>query len=155
MKNRLLFLLVPALLWASPGCEQHAHRQHIADPPVSEIWLWQDQIAAAKLIVEPLAPQPVGGLVVTSGRVTFDDLKVAHVMSPVTGRVSRIEAQPGQRVKKGDTLDTLAKRFNVSTRLISTWNNLKNKVALKPGRRIIIAKFTEKNGAMAPSVEKS
>jgi cobalt-zinc-cadmium efflux system membrane fusion protein len=25
-------------------------------------------------------------------------------MSPVTGRVSRIEAQPGQRVKKGDTL---------------------------------------------------
>jgi cobalt-zinc-cadmium efflux system membrane fusion protein len=46
----------------------------------------------------------VGGLVVTSGRVTFDDLKVAHVMSPVTGRVSRIEAQPGQRVKKGDTL---------------------------------------------------
>ena len=58
-------------------------------------------------------------------------------------------------VKRGDTLDTLAKRFNVSTRLISTWNNLKHKVALKPGRRIIIAKFTEKNGAMAPSVEKS
>jgi len=58
-------------------------------------------------------------------------------------------------VKKGDTLDALAKRFNVSARLISTWNNLKNKVALKPGRRIIIAKFTEKNGAMAPSGEKS
>ena len=58
-------------------------------------------------------------------------------------------------VKKGDTLDALAKRFNVSTRLLSTWNNLKNKVALKPGRRIIIAKFTEKNGAMAPAGEKS
>jgi membrane-bound lytic murein transglycosylase D len=58
-------------------------------------------------------------------------------------------------VKKGDTLDTLAKRFNVSTRLISAWNNLKSKVALKPGRRIIIAKFIEKNGTMAPSVEKS
>jgi membrane-bound lytic murein transglycosylase D len=58
-------------------------------------------------------------------------------------------------VKKGDTLDTLARRFNVSTRLISAWNNLKSKVALKPGRRIIIAKFIEKNGTMAPSVEKS
>jgi len=58
-------------------------------------------------------------------------------------------------VKKGDTLATLAKRFNVSARLLSTWNNLRNKVALKPGRRIIIAKFTEKNGAMAPSAEKS
>jgi membrane-bound lytic murein transglycosylase D len=49
----------------------------------------------------------------------------------------------------------LAKRFNVSTKLLSTWNNLKVKVALKPGRRIIIAKFTEKNGVMAPSGEKS
>jgi membrane-bound lytic murein transglycosylase D len=58
-------------------------------------------------------------------------------------------------VKKGDTLDALAKQFNVSARLLSTWNNLKNKIALKPGRRIIIAKFTEKNGAMAPSAEKS
>ena len=58
-------------------------------------------------------------------------------------------------VKKGDTLAAVAKRFNVSARLLSTWNNLKNKVALKPGRRIIIAKFTEKNGAMAPSAEKS
>lgn len=73
-------------------------------PPLTEIWLWRDQVRAAKLVVEPLAPQPVGGQVVTSGRVTFDDLKVAHVMSPVTGRVVHIDAQPGQRVKKGDTL---------------------------------------------------
>jgi cobalt-zinc-cadmium efflux system membrane fusion protein len=56
------------------------------------------------LVVEPLVQQPVGGSVVTSGRITFDDLKVAHVMSPVTGRVIRIDAQPGQRVKKGDPL---------------------------------------------------
>ncbi len=104
MKRRLLFLFVPVLLWAWTGCHQHAPRRRSADPPSNEIWLWQDQVTAAKLLVEPLALQPVGGLVVTSGRVTFDDLKVAHVMSPVTGRVVRIEAQPGQRVKKGDTL---------------------------------------------------
>jgi membrane-bound lytic murein transglycosylase D len=76
------------------------------------------------------------------------------------GRAAHASAKKGTfakyyTVKKGDTLDALAKRFNVSTRLLSTWNNLKNKVALKPGRRIIIAKFTEKNGAMAPSGEKS
>lgn len=58
-------------------------------------------------------------------------------------------------VKKGDTLEALSKRFNVSTRLLSSWNNLKSKVALKPGRRIIIAKFIEKNGEMVPSREKS
>jgi len=104
MTRPLPLLLLPALFWAATGCEQHPRHQHSADPPSNEVWLLQDQFAAAKLVVEPLAPQPVGGLVVTSGRVTFDDLKVAHVMSPVTGRVVRIEAQPGQRVKKGDTL---------------------------------------------------
>jgi membrane-bound lytic murein transglycosylase D len=76
------------------------------------------------------------------------------------GRTAQASAKKGifakyYTVKKGDTLDALAKRFNVSTRLLSAWNNLKVKVALKPGRRIIIAKFTEKNGAMAPSGENS
>jgi cobalt-zinc-cadmium efflux system membrane fusion protein len=101
----LFFLFCSAMLCACHGQSDDSNpSRHAADPPANEIWLWQDQVAAAKLVVEPLAPQPVGGLVVTSGRVTFDDLKVAHVMSPVTGRVVRIEAQPGQRVKKGDTL---------------------------------------------------
>ena len=76
------------------------------------------------------------------------------------GRAPQASAKKGSfakyyTVKKGDTLDALSKRFNVSTKLLSTWNNLKHKVALKPGKRIIIAKFTEKNGAMAPSGEKS
>ena len=76
------------------------------------------------------------------------------------GRTPHASAKKGNyskfyTVKKGDTLITLAKRFNVSTKLLSTWNHLKNKVALKPGRRIIIAKFVEKNGEMIPSGEKS
>jgi len=58
-------------------------------------------------------------------------------------------------VKRGDTLISLAKRFNVSAKLLSAWNNMKLKVALKPGRRIIIAKFTEKNGEMVPATAKS
>jgi membrane fusion protein, heavy metal efflux system len=92
------------VLVAAAACEHRTTQTRSADPPVGEVWLWPDQVASAKLVVEPLAPQPVGGLVVTSGRVTFDDLKVSHVMSPVTGRVVKIEAQPGQRVKRGDTL---------------------------------------------------
>ncbi|MDD2581633.1 MAG: transglycosylase SLT domain-containing protein [Desulfuromonadaceae bacterium] len=54
-------------------------------------------------------------------------------------------------VKRGDTIHSLAKRFSVSARLLSAWNSIKAKVALKPGRRIIIAKFTEKNGGMVPA----
>jgi membrane fusion protein, heavy metal efflux system len=86
-----------------PGCQRREAKPSAA-PPTTEVWLAPEQATAAKLLVEPLEPQPVGGVVVASGRVTFDDLHVAHVLSPVTGRVVKIEAQPGQRVKKGDTL---------------------------------------------------
>jgi membrane-bound lytic murein transglycosylase D len=43
-------------------------------------------------------------------------------------------------VRKGDTLYSLARRFKVSTKVLSAWNNLKNVVALKPGKRLIVAK---------------
>jgi len=57
-------------------------------------------------------------------------------------------------VKKGDTLDSLARQFKVTTKLLSTWNNLKGKMALKPGRRLVVARFTEKNGEMVPAGSK-
>ena len=53
-------------------------------------------------------------------------------------------------VKKGDTLYSLARRFNVSTRILSAWNGIKGKIALRSGRRIIVAKYVEKSGAMVP-----
>jgi len=56
-------------------------------------------------------------------------------------------------VKKGDTLASLARRFNVSAAILSAWNNLKGKVALRPGKRIIVAKYMEKQGTMSPVVE--
>jgi cobalt-zinc-cadmium efflux system membrane fusion protein len=102
MRRLKTLLACLALFSACRGEQRSDHRA--VEPPLSEIWLWQDQVSAAKLVIEPLAPQPVGGLVVATGRVTFDDLKVAHVISPVTGRVVRIEAQLGQRVEKGDGL---------------------------------------------------
>lgn len=76
------------------------------------------------------------------------------------GRTARSVATKGSfskyyTVKKGDTLGAVAKRFNVSTKLLTAWNNLKATVALKPGHRIIIAKFTEKNGTMVPAASKS
>lgn len=43
-------------------------------------------------------------------------------------------------VRKGDTLITLARRFKVSAKLLASWNNLKGQVALKPGKRLIVAK---------------
>ena len=43
----------------------------------------------------------------TTGRVTFDDQRVAHVYSPVTGRVVSVDAALGQRLKRGAPLATI------------------------------------------------
>ena len=105
--NQERFSLVVTLAFAvsfGPACHRRATANPAAEPPTTEVWLAPEQAVAAKLVVEPLEPQPVGGVVVASGRVTFDDLQVSHVLSPVTGRVVKIEAQPGQRVKRGDAL---------------------------------------------------
>lgn len=48
-------------------------------------------------------------------------------------------------IKKGDTLYSLAKRFKVTTTILSAWNNMTEKVALRPGKRIIVAKYSTKN----------
>jgi membrane-bound lytic murein transglycosylase D len=52
-------------------------------------------------------------------------------------------------IKKGDTLSTLARRFKVTARILTAWNNLKIRVALKPGKRLIIAKYQDKKGSAA------
>jgi len=51
-------------------------------------------------------------------------------------------------VRKGDTLHSVAKKFNVSAKILAAWNNLKERIALRPGKRIIVAKFVGKKGAV-------
>ncbi len=58
-------------------------------------------------------------------------------------------------VKRGDTLTSVARQFNVSIKVLAAWNNLKGKVALKPGRRIVVAKFAEQKDGALVAAEKS
>jgi cobalt-zinc-cadmium efflux system membrane fusion protein len=76
----------------------------MAPVPSGEAWISAKQIADAHITVATIGDHDVGGAIVTSGKVTFDDLRVAHVFSPVTGRVTKILAQPGERVKKEQPL---------------------------------------------------
>jgi cobalt-zinc-cadmium efflux system membrane fusion protein len=71
------------------------------------VWLTPAQVAEAKIEVTPIGQQVVDETILTSGTVTLDDLRTGHVFSPVTGRVSKISAQLGQHVKKGDPLATI------------------------------------------------
>ena len=72
--------------------------------PPGQAWLSPKQLQDSQIVVAPVGKHDVGGSVVTSGKVTFDDLRVSHVFSPVSGRVTQILAQPGQRVKKDQPL---------------------------------------------------
>jgi cobalt-zinc-cadmium efflux system membrane fusion protein len=54
--------------------------------------------------VAPVDEHSIDDTVLASGRVAFDDARVAHEFSPVAGRVTQIKAVLGQTVKKGDPL---------------------------------------------------
>jgi len=95
-------LVVACALVAS--CRAGGGEPAAPPPPSGEVWLTDQQVSDGHIAVQMVAVHAVGNDVVTSGKVTFDDLRVAHIYSPVTGRVSRILADPGQRVKKGGAL---------------------------------------------------
>ncbi len=86
------------------GCKARSAGTAADQPPNGEVWVTEQQLTDGHIAVQPVGIHTVSNDVVTSGKVTFDDLRVAHVFSPVTGRVSRILAEPGTRVKKGAPL---------------------------------------------------
>ena len=100
-----LAALGPALASCNRGAS--AHTETRPEPPPGEVWLTDAQVTEAKMKIEPLDEQDVDDVIVTSGKVAFDDAHVNHVFSPVSGHVTSIEAKVGQRVKKGDVLATL------------------------------------------------
>jgi cobalt-zinc-cadmium efflux system membrane fusion protein len=100
------WLWAAGIMSACCGCN-HSDASPAAAPPNGEVWLTTNQVTDGRLAILPSTEQDVGTSVTTTGRVTFDDQKVSHVFSPVTGRVVKIDAQLGERVKKGSALATI------------------------------------------------
>ena len=84
-------------------------REERADPrpPPGEAWVSPQQMQAGQVAVATVEERPVASEVSAPGRIAFDDAHVAHIFSPVSGRVSRIDAPLGQRVRRGAALLTL------------------------------------------------
>ena len=97
-----------AVVLAFGGCPRHDAVGGVEQPPQDQVWLSQDQIKKADIRVVAAAETDIPQGVPAAGRVAFNDLHVAHVFSPVTGLVTRVLAQPGQRVRKGTPLLALA-----------------------------------------------
>ncbi len=102
----LALLAAPTLAACASGCHksQASEGAPAVTVPPGQAWLTPQQIKDAKIEFEEIAEQNVDDTILTSGKVTFDDQRVAHIYSPVSGRVTRIDAQLGARVKKGAPL---------------------------------------------------
>ncbi len=101
-------LVAPALLACTSGCHKsQAQEAQGPVPPPGEAWLTAQQVKDAKIEYAPVAEQNVDDTILTSGKVTFDDQKVVHIYSPVSGRVTRIDAQLGHHIKKGAPLASI------------------------------------------------
>ena len=94
-----IFLLAPLACRNAEGAGDPGSAH---DP--NEVLVAAHTMAAAKMVVETVAEQDVDDTIITSGRVAFDDLRVAHVYSPVNGRVTKMFAQLGDHVRKGQPL---------------------------------------------------
>jgi cobalt-zinc-cadmium efflux system membrane fusion protein len=97
-----------ALALGLGGCRAQGASVASEQPPQDQVWLSQEQIKKADIRVVTTAETEIPQGVAAAGRVAFNDLHVTHVFSPVTGRVTRVLGQPGQRVKKGAPLLALA-----------------------------------------------
>lgn len=86
------------------ACHKTDKTPPLVTPPTDEAWLTTEQMEKARIVVAPVDFQPVGSSVLANGKVVFDDLRVSHVYSPVTGRITKIVAQLGQRLKRGEPL---------------------------------------------------
>jgi membrane fusion protein, heavy metal efflux system len=69
-----------------------------------EAWPSETQLRDAEITVAQARAQDVPNVVSVGGRLTFDDLRVSHIFSPVNGRVTKVLAEVGQRVTRGTPL---------------------------------------------------
>ena len=98
---------VLALLASGAACRRgDAHVEAL--PPEDEVWIAQDAFGRGEARTVEARPQLLSEPIAAGGRIAFDDQRVTHVFSPVTGKVTRVIAQPGQLVKKGAPLAAIA-----------------------------------------------
>ncbi|MBS1143919.1 MAG: Secretion protein HlyD [Proteobacteria bacterium] len=103
MKKALFFLLTVAVL---AGCNQENNKaaaQQVRDP----LTVLPSQELLAQLKLSNVSTQPVAETLRVSGRIDFDEQRLARIGATVTGRVTDIDALLGQSVKKGEVLARL------------------------------------------------
>ncbi|MCC7409775.1 MAG: efflux RND transporter periplasmic adaptor subunit [Phycisphaeraceae bacterium] len=105
----------PTAVMHDPGLNEHAHDEHAQDDHVhdesedelghdDEVRLSDEAIERTGIRTEPVRSRVLVGEVVAPARVTFNFEQMAHVGSPLAGRVHQILARVGDRVDKNAPL---------------------------------------------------
>jgi len=97
----LVGVSVVVVAFALASCRQ-ARSDSTNIPPEGQEWLGPEAARAARIV--EVQPRFLEQTINVGGKVVFNDLRVSHAFTPVSGRVLRVLAQPGQRVRKGTPL---------------------------------------------------
>jgi cobalt-zinc-cadmium efflux system membrane fusion protein len=103
--RRALLLASLATVLAAAGCKHDSPTT--PPPPITKEGVGLDEKQTRYIDVKPAEADTVGALIKTTGRVTYDEEKVARLAVPVSGRVMKMMVQPGDRVKAGQALSII------------------------------------------------
>jgi cobalt-zinc-cadmium efflux system membrane fusion protein len=70
-------------------------------PPAGEVWITPQQQEAAQIATAPAEERDIPAELVAGARISFDEQRLAHVFSPVSGRVVQVFVRVGDAVKPG------------------------------------------------------
>jgi cobalt-zinc-cadmium efflux system membrane fusion protein len=104
---RDLLAAVAALGLLACGEKPQAEAAPVAAPAVAEP-LTVRSPRASFVKVEQIKSEPDTEMSAATGKVAFNEDVTSHIGSPVSGRVLLLHVQPGDKVKKGQPLVTLA-----------------------------------------------
>lgn len=95
---------IAPLLLLAVACHKKSPSADEAATPGNDVLITKEQVSKMKVEVQSVEVRDVDDTVVTTGKVAFDDQKIVHEFSPVTGKAVRVIAQLGDHVKRGDPL---------------------------------------------------
>jgi cobalt-zinc-cadmium efflux system membrane fusion protein len=100
--------LVPILEGLTAGDRVVAEGSIAREQPNDEVWPTPSQMKAAAITVATVEERDLASAVPVGGRLAFNDNRVSHIFSPVSGRVTKVLAALGQHVAAGAPLLALA-----------------------------------------------
>jgi cobalt-zinc-cadmium efflux system membrane fusion protein len=104
MNTVFKFILACLLLMAMPASGEDDHDHDHGHGHADEVKLTPEAIRNAKIRVEPVKKHALSATFIAHARIAFNAEAMAHVGSPVAGRVVEVKARLGDAVKRGDAL---------------------------------------------------